>query len=700
MQSVMTERRAITLPLLLTSVLLTVLSLALFIWLGLPSLERYATDVQLLHGEWRIHEGPHARGADPALDTDAWDPVQLPTSRGLQPHRSRHERWYRHAVTITPEQLRRWAGGSGILLGRIERTDETWLNGVQVGATGDMAHPELTDPFAPRLYAFPPALLRTNLPNIVAIRVRNLHPNEHGPRGHALAMGRLSDLSALARWDAIPYAVIGAMLLGLGLFLSILAHASREQRGLIAFAIATALLGLMSMLRVTWLMNLDFDPRLVRNLCHAGTFTAPPLFLYFVCHGILSRDHRRLRRFSTLFLLYPLVALLLTVPRGPEALYQWDLYVNDPIVIGTALIGLAVTIHQFLRRERDSGVLLLALGVFAATVIIEVFTGQLHWNLPRRLHLAGLLLMVQGMAIVLARRINRLHEQTREANTSLQLLNETLEEQVNRRTAELESSRSALEEQSRQHRELLQVLCHDLANPLSGMLSIAELLEQNPAAVGRLLPLLQTSANAAKGTLELVRRLRFVEDAPLSLEPVRLSTAFHQASQLLDTQAKAKQIDLRASVASDLWVSAESTSLVSSVLANILTNAIKFTPRGGTVQLTATRGQHRVDIVCRDSGIGMPEETRRRVFELGSHCSRCGTDGERGTGFGLPLVDRFVRAYGGEVRIDSREAGAAGGPSGTTVHIRLHGAERPRGEPPWGPYRRRHAGPTPTPPPA
>ncbi len=664
-----THHRA-DLPLTLIGILLTLLSIALFIWLGLPRSIPHPPDLLLLHGAWELHNGA-VPGGIAGTATASWAPITLPGRTMRVPLDPSHERWYRHtfAIPATP------ASGRALLLGRIERTDQTWINGVLIGETGDMDHPETTSPFIPRLYPVPAGILRPGASNTITLRIRNADPNRHGLGSARIALGPGTTMSALARTEDMPYLIVGTMLVGLGMFLLTLAITARDQRGLAAFALATVLLGTTSMMRVSWLLGVTLDDRLAGILRHGTTFTAPALFLYFLCHSILSPEYRRLRRISRWFLLYPVIALAVSVPRGHTAILEWDLRINDPVVIATALLGIGIAILLFVRRERDSKVLLVSMGIFAATVIFEVLTGVFEWHLPRRMHLAGLLIMVEGFAIVLARRLDRLRRETREANAGLKRLNETLEEQVRKRTRQLELSRQALEENSQRHRELLNVLCHDLSNPVSSMLSLADLLQDDPSDIDDMIPILRTSATSAKETLELVKRLRFLEDAPLALAPVSAATAFNTVSQLFATQLADKQITLETRTLPDVWVEADPTSLVTSVLANIVRNAIKFSPHGSTIRLTAEADdESRVTLTCSDRGIGMPAEAVGSIFEPGRHLTRHGTDGERGTGFGMPLVHHFVRAYGGDVQVESSETP---GTTGTTVRITLHCAAPP-----------------------
>ena len=244
------------------------------------------------------------------------------------------------------------------------------------------------------------------------------------------------------------------------------------------------------------------------------------------------------------------------------------------------------------------------------------------------------------------------------------------------KTERLRESRDTIRRISEERRELLHILCHDLANPFSAILSMMHLI-QDEADFDRWRHLLISSAQNGLDLIDLVRRMRSLEERNLVLTPVNLADAVSEARILLQQRITEKRIRLEATVDPELTVLAEPVSLVSSVLNNLLTNAIKFSPTGATVQLaaevgTGNDGGNQVVITVTDHGIGMSPDLVGELFDLSRCRSRPGTCGEMGTGFGLHLVKKFATAYGGTVAVDSRE-----GPdnAGTTITVVLKAGE-------------------------
>jgi signal transduction histidine kinase len=93
------------------------------------------------------------------------------------------------------------------------------------------------------------------------------------------------------------------------------------------------------------------------------------------------------------------------------------------------------------------------------------------------------------------------------------------------------------------------------------------------------------------------------------------------------------------------------------VINNILTNAIKFSRLGSEVEINASYENrlNKARISIKDHGIGMPKSLIEKIFDISEQTSRTGTSGEIGTGFGMPLVKKFVSEYGGQIEVRSVE---------------------------------------------
>ena len=220
--------------------------------------------------------------------------------------------------------------------------------------------------------------------------------------------------------------------------------------------------------------------------------------------------------------------------------------------------------------------------------------------------------------------------------------------------------------------EMLHILCHDVANQFAVASLALELIEALPGGgVERGLPRIAAAVKNGIALTTLVREMRRAEDKFITLGPVPLREALEQAAQIIEDAARAKKIRLHVDVP-EVEILAERSSLVSSVLGNLLTNAVKFSRPGAAVEIEARIQGDLVDLRIRDHGIGIPPAILAHLFEVTKSVSRPGTTGEKGTGFGMPLVQKFVALYGGELRVESRDEETHPDDSGTEVALRFH----------------------------
>lgn len=96
--------------------------------------------------------------------------------------------------------------------------------------------------------------------------------------------------------------------------------------------------------------------------------------------------------------------------------------------------------------------------------------------------------------------------------------------------------------------------------------------------------------------------------------------------------------------------------MLQTVIRNLLSNALKFTPKGGKVNISASVTDHKsVEVSIRDTGIGMNQNLLDNLFRLDCNNIRKGTDGELSTGLGLLLSKEFVEKQGGKIWVESEE---------------------------------------------
>ncbi len=234
---------------------------------------------------------------------------------------------------------------------------------------------------------------------------------------------------------------------------------------------------------------------------------------------------------------------------------------------------------------------------------------------------------------------------------------------------ELKIHRDKLQQRQKQLQELIHILSHDLRNSLSGITMTMDLAELEKKHLDFYSERIREMADNGLSIIDLVRTMLTMEEKPFVLKPTNLSESVHQSLGIVKPQLEAKSITVDIHKDGDYFILAEQTSLINSVLNNIFTNAVKFSESNSILNLTIQREGKHVILKLRDFGIGIPEEIRGNLFDIHKSVSREGTEGEKGTGFGLSLVKKFMDAYGGEIRIRSATESKDDFPRGTEISL-------------------------------
>ncbi|MET0473002.1 MAG: ATP-binding protein [Mycobacterium sp.] len=224
---------------------------------------------------------------------------------------------------------------------------------------------------------------------------------------------------------------------------------------------------------------------------------------------------------------------------------------------------------------------------------------------------------------------------------------------------ELQTKSKELETASRHKSEFLASMSHELRTPLNAVIGFSEVLldrmfgEINEKQDEYLHDIL----NSGRHLLELVNDIldiAKVEDEKAVLEPSTFMVAgvLDSAMSMVRGRAASQGIALTVDVADDVGMVETDERKLKQVILNLLTNAVKFTPGGGSVEVSARRDGAELVVTVTDTGIGVPPEDVERIFESFNQ-GRRGPSKEEGTGLGLTLSRRFVELLGGRMWLDS-----------------------------------------------
>ncbi len=220
--------------------------------------------------------------------------------------------------------------------------------------------------------------------------------------------------------------------------------------------------------------------------------------------------------------------------------------------------------------------------------------------------------------------------------------------------------------------EMSHMLVHDLRSPLGGVISgIHSALEEfTPEKdnvdfdiATQLLNISLTSANSLLNLVESILDVNRLEmgELPLALDEFDLRQIAQSAIQTLAETAKAAEIDVTLDAPSDLPLLMADQEKIERVLINLIDNALRYTPQGGTIRLFLTPKPYIIQVTVADNGPGIPLDQRERIFErfVQVNTSRR-KRGSKGSGMGLTFCKLAVEAHGGQIWVeDAPEGGCA-----------------------------------------
>ncbi len=256
-------------------------------------------------------------------------------------------------------------------------------------------------------------------------------------------------------------------------------------------------------------------------------------------------------------------------------------------------------------------------------------------------------------------KIQHLTQNLQERNLRLQQLTDELQ-QANKTLAKLNADKD----------KFFSIISHDLRDPFTNILGHAQLMIALPDRSSKedFVEMAQSIYRGAKATHDLLENLLFwsrIQRGNIEYHPdqLQLWPLAQKTVELLDEIAVTKNIHLINTIPPTLTVYADQ-NMISTIIRNLTNNALKFTPNGGAVTLSARREQASengaslstdfVVVSVSDTGIGIEPEDIDKLFRIDVHHTTAGTNKERGTGLGLIICKEMVEQNGGRIWVKSQ----------------------------------------------
>lgn len=220
---------------------------------------------------------------------------------------------------------------------------------------------------------------------------------------------------------------------------------------------------------------------------------------------------------------------------------------------------------------------------------------------------------------------------------------------------ELRQSEQKLQELNATKDKLFSIIGHDLRGPISGFKSLIEYMISGSDLTDTksLIEILEQIQKSANSTYDLLENLLTwansqTKDLVCFPEKIPLKEIVYKINDLFSAVTKEKQIEIVNNVSENVFITADKNMLLT-VMRNLISNAIKFTPKGKQIQINVSKNDSEYIITIKDEGIGIKQENLYKLFNNTTHLSTFGTNNEKGSGLGLLLCKEFVEKCNGKI---------------------------------------------------
>ena len=251
---------------------------------------------------------------------------------------------------------------------------------------------------------------------------------------------------------------------------------------------------------------------------------------------------------------------------------------------------------------------------------------------------------------------------TEEQKEILNYVSELVALAINKKTNEekLIKFSEELKELNASKSKFFSIIAHDLKSPFHGLLGLTKMVvdDYDTMSEDELKTYLKVLCESTESTYKLIENLlewSRLESGKMKYNPAtqNMFMIVENTKNLIGQNARLKSITLknRLTHQSTIW---GDITMLQSLLQNLISNAIKFTPIGGVIEIMENEFEDKIEYAVSDSGVGIKEEDIEKLFRIDMSFSTKGTQQEKGTGLGLALCKEIVNIHGGEIKITSK----------------------------------------------
>jgi signal transduction histidine kinase len=356
--------------------------------------------------------------------------------------------------------------------------------------------------------------------------------------------------------------------------------------------------------------------------------------------------------------------LLITVACCLAGWRRTTIYQQEAICLAAPILFIGMAIKAWQINYKPAIVFIIAWGALIVSIVLFALTNM--GVLPYGRWTFHLLPIGSAIEVVMLSKAlwyrYALKEKAKRAKQEIQIQsaaeqNTLLEQKVSERTQELQKALEQLEEHNQAKDKMLNIIAHDIRSPLNNLSGFLELAEKKVVEAGQIqqfVHVLRRNISQIGKTMNNLLNWSLVHKNLIETVPseVMLSPVTRQIMDTYRFSAEDKGVCLKKNMPEELVVIADSHQL-ELVLRNLLDNAIKFTPRAGTITIGCRPKNGHVVIYVSDTGHGMLQEEAEKLLHRSSFHTTGSSSNGKGTGLGLQLCKEFVASNGGVLQVKS-----------------------------------------------
>ncbi|MCB1169430.1 MAG: response regulator [Leptospiraceae bacterium] len=484
----------------------------------------------------------------------------------------------------------------------------------------------------------------------ILLQVANFHDSVGGPI-YPLRLGTEEQLLGQREQKRAQDFLVLGVLLVMGLYHLGLATQRSRDRASLWFALFNGVLAARLLLTEKYVQEWLGPPNelffeLLQKADYATAFILVPLFFSFLRRVFLGPIIGKLEKpawILTLLFLCTLFWPQRSYSSVATYYYIWALLLSIWVLAGMVA---AIRRKELGARISFAGLLIVFLAGINDALLAD---GQISgaYILPY-----GFILFVVAQSYILIRRFSH-------AFNTAEHLSQYLQKEVQNQTRELEEKNRALQDVTHQRTIFFQNISHELRTPLTLIYGPLESMRSGeygpvgPSMSGALGSMMRN----ARQLLRLINQLLDLSrieagHVQIRKETVPISSLLEDVARSFQEFGERKEIRLELNIAGSFYCSGDAEKL-EKVFYNLISNAFKYTPRGGSVTITLDASETEVIIRVADTGPGIPREDREKIFHRFYQVDGSRTRQQEGSGIGLSIVKEFVDLHGGRLELES-----------------------------------------------